>query len=149
MRLLRFSWSNTPQTLHAVGSGSPFLSRVFSVNAVSSDMMIQSNRGSGVLADHSRNQLRLMMPLSSGSISSPCSSWRPMRVPSYCSSCLKNDFGRFAELSYVDPRTMMRPSCTVVSLRMMSRGLGVVVQSTCGTGPRRRPICIMSHVSSA
>ena len=85
MMLLRFSWWNTPQTVQAVGSGSPDrLSIVFSVNAVSSDRMTRSKRGIGLSCGHRRNCDRLTMPLSSGSISSPYSSCRPSVVPSYC-----------------------------------------------------------------
>ena len=114
------------------------LSNVFSVNAVSSDMMIQSNDGSTRLAGQSRNHERAMMPPSSASISSP----------SYCFSCSKNDVGRCARFSDVEPLVITRPAFGATSFRTKSLGFGVVVHTTCGLGPRRKPIMAMSQVSS-
>jgi hypothetical protein len=85
---------HTPDAARRVVGVAALLVVVASVKAVSSDMMIQSNAGSGFFDGHSLSQLFLMMPLSSGSISSPYSSCRPMVVPSYCSSCSKKRSGR-------------------------------------------------------
>src|SRR5215467_468671 len=59
-----------------------------------------------------------------------------------------NDGARLAALSCVVPRVMTVFGSLMIE-RMSLRGFGVVVATTCGSGPSRRPNIIMSHDSGA
>ena len=85
------------------------------------------------------------------SSSSPSSSWRPSRVPSYRETIVvRNDGAKFIWLSRVRPRvTATSWPARLRSPRSKGVGFGVVVTIALGRFPRRRPSIAVSHTACA